>query len=86
MQIASNFNEFVEKISAAERTVLNSPIGQELTQKLLESKLKSNPNLTPDEWTQTKSEFMTFIFAMFVRDTPEAMQELSLHVWSELQK
>ena len=70
----------------AERTALNSPAGQELTQKLLEMKLAQNPNMTPEEWVQTKSEFMTFMFAVFVHEVPEAMQELGKHVWNELQK
>jgi len=42
MQIANKFNDFIEKVSEAERTALNSPAGQELTQKLLEMKLKKN--------------------------------------------
>lgn len=84
--IASNFNEFVEKIAEIERKALNTPAGQEWTQKLLEMKLEQNPNMTPEEWQQTKSEFMTFIFCMFVKEVPEAMQELGEHVWNELQK
>lgn len=82
--IANNFDDFVEKVSAAERTVLNSPVGQEMTQKLLGMKLAQNPNLTPEEWAQTKSEFMTFLFTVFVKDTPEAMNELGHHLYNEL--
>ena len=84
MQIANNFNEFIDKVSEAERQVLNSPAGQELTQKLLEMKLKQNPNMTPEEWQDTKSQFMTFMFAVFVKEVPEAMQELGSHLWYEL--
>jgi len=84
--LASNFNDFVDKVTEAERKVLNTPAGQELTQKLLEMKLAQNPSLTPEEWQQTKSEFMTFLFAVFVHETPEAMQELGTHVWNELNK
>ena len=86
MTIANNFDEFVENVSEAERKALNMPAGQEMTQKLLEMKLAANPNMTPEEWQQTKSEFMTFLFAMFVRETPEAMQELGSHVWHALRK
>ena len=86
MMLAENFNDFIDKVSEAERTALNSPAGQELTQKLLEMKLVQNPNMTPEEWAQTKSEFMTFMFAVFVHEVPEAMQELGKHVWNELQK
>lgn len=85
MKIATNFDEFVNKVSEAERKVLNSPIGQEMTQKLLEMKLAENPNMTEAEWKQTKSEFMTYIFCMFVKETPEAMSEMAEHVWNELQ-
>lgn len=85
MMIAKNFNGFVETITEAERTALNTPLGQELTGQLLEMKLKDNPNLTPEEWQQTKSEFLTYLFAMFVKETPEAMKELGTHVWNELQ-
>ena len=52
MMLASNFNDFVEKVTEAERTALNTPMGQELTQKLLEMKLEQNPGLTPEEWQQ----------------------------------
>ena len=86
MTIANNFDEFVENVSEAERKALNMPAGQEMTQKLLEMKLAANPNMTPEEWAQTKSEFMTFMFTVFVKEVPEAMQELGHHVYNELRK
>lgn len=86
MAIAKDFDGFVEKTSAALRVALNSPVGQEMTQKLLEMKLAQNPNMSPEEWKQVKSEFMTFIFCQFVQDCPGAMQELAGHVWEELRK
>lgn len=84
MMIANNFNEFVETTSEAIRTVLNSEIGQQITEELLKKKLKENPNMTAEEWKQTKSEFMTLLFTMFVKETPEAMKELGTHVYNEL--
>lgn len=86
MMIANDFYSFVEKVEEAERTALNTPAGQELTKKLLEMKLQQNPNMTQEDWKETKAQFMTFIFAMFVKDTPEAMQELGHHVYQELRK
>ena len=86
MKIAENFDQFVERVSEAERTVLNSPAGQALTEELLQMKLARNPNLTAVDWAQTKSEFMTFLFDMFVKETPEAMKELGGHVWNALQE
>lgn len=86
VMIADNFNDFVEKVTQAMRTALNAPFGQEITQQLLEMKLADNPNMTPEEWQDTKSQFLTFLFAMFVKETPEAMAELGQHVWNELQE
>ena len=83
--IAGSFDEFVEKITQAERKALNTPFGQEITEKLLAMKLAENPNMTQEEWQDTKSQFLTFLFAMFVKETPEAMAELAQHCWDELQ-
>lgn len=86
MMIAKDFNEFIEKVSEAERIMLNTEDGQKLTQELLKMKLVENPNMTPEEWKQTKSEFMTFLFYQFVKECPEAMSELGDHVYNELRK
>nr|DAW12473.1 MAG TPA: hypothetical protein [Caudoviricetes sp.] len=85
MMIAGSFDEFVEKVTQAERKALNTPFGQEITEKLLAMKLAENPNMTQEEWHDTKSQFLTFLFAMFVKETPEAMAELAQHCWDELQ-
>lgn len=85
MMIAGSFDEFVEKITQAERKALNTPFGQEITEKLLAMKLAENPNMTQEEWQDTKSQFLTFLFAMFVKETPEAIAELAQHCWDELQ-
>lgn len=85
MMIAGNFDEFVEKVTQAERKALNTSFGQEITEKLLAMKLAENPNMTQEEWQDTKSQFLTFLFAMFVKETPEAMAELAQHCWDELQ-
>lgn len=85
MMIAGSFDEFVEKITQAERKVLNTPFGQEITERLLKMKLEENPDMTAEEWQDTKSQFLTFLFAMFVKGTPQAMAELAQHTWDELQ-
>ena len=85
MMIAGSFDEFVEKVTQAERKVLNTPFGQEITEKLLAMKLAENPNMTQEEWQNVKSQFLTFLFAMFLKETPEAMTELAQHCWDELQ-
>ena len=84
--IANNFNDFVEKVTEAERTALNTPEGQEITKKILEMKLAQDPNMTSEEWQNTKSQFLTFLFVMIVKENPEAMKELGTHVWNEMQE
>jgi DNA-directed RNA polymerase alpha subunit len=86
MMIANNFDEFVTRVEEAERVMLNTKDGQKLTQELLKMKLEANPNLTPEEWKQTKSEFMTFIFYQFVKENPEIMEEFSGHVYNKLRE
>lgn len=86
MKIAENFDQFVERVSEAERTVLNSPAGQALTKELLQMKLAQNPNMTAEEWAQTKSEFMVFLFSALLKEQPELMKELGGHVWNALQE
>ena len=86
MKIANSFNDFIDKVSQAESKVLNTQAGQKLTQELLKMKLAENPNMTTQEWQQTKSEIMTFMFYQFVKECPEAMSELGDHVYNELRK
>lgn len=84
--IAKNFDEFVEKVEAAERTVLNSEAGQEITKKYLELCLRENPKMTAEEWKAKKSGLMTAIFCTFCLENEDAKRELAEHVYNELRK
>lgn len=84
MMVANNLGEFVDKTGDAIITVLNTEIGQEITRTMRAEALKKNPNMTPEEWQQMKSQFVAFTFAMFVKENPEAMNELGTHVYNEL--
>lgn len=59
MMIAGSFDEFVEKITQAERKALNTPFWQEITEKLLAMKLAEKPVRLPPvaaiktSWTQS---------------------------------
>lgn len=59
MMIAGSFDEFVEKITQAERKALNTPFGQEITERLLKMKPSEKPvRLLPvaaikTSWTQS---------------------------------
>lgn len=84
MKVANNFDEFITKMEEAERKALNNEFGQKMTEELLKMKLEANPNLTPEEWKQTKSEFMTFIFYQALKEFPDLMHEFSGHVYNKL--
>lgn len=84
--VAENFDGFVEKVSDAIRKTLNTEAGQEITEQLLKLKLAENPQLTAEEWKNTKSDFMTYLFCMFIQENSEAMKELGEHVYNELNK
>lgn len=82
--IANNSTEFINKAEAAIREVLNGKEGQQIVNTMLAEALKKNPNMPPEEWTQMKRQLMTFIFAMFMKENPQAMRELGTHVYNEL--
>lgn len=85
--VANSFNDFVGKTEVAIREVMNNTeIGREISKNLLSEALKNNPNMTQEEWTQIKSQFMTFMFVNFVKENPEAMNELGTHVYNELRE
>ena len=84
--MAKNLNGFIDTTCTAVQNTLNSEIGQELVQKLLDKKLAENPNITEDEWNRTKQEFMTFMFFALVKENPEVMSEMAKLTYEELNK
>ena len=84
--IANNFNDFVEKVSEAERKVLNSEIGQKITQKYLSECLKENPEMTAEEWKEKKAGLLTYLFCLFCLENAEAKKELAEHTYNEIIK
>ena len=84
--MAQNLNEFINTACTAVQNTLNSEVGQELVQKLLDKKLAENPNMTENEWNKTKQEFMTFMFFTLVKENPEIMSEMAKLTYEELNK
>ncbi len=85
-RIADNFDGFIVKVEEAERTVLNTEIGQEFTTEYLKECLRKDPCMTAEEWKEKKSELMTVIFLMFVKENLEAFSEFAEHTYNELRK
>ena len=85
VNIAKNTTEFLDTVSSAiVKTMNTTEIGQELTEKLLDMKLAENPNMTKEEWNIVKQQFLVFMFHNFIKETPQAMQELGEHIYNEL--
>lgn len=84
--IANNFNEFVDKVTEAERKLLNSEIGQKVTQEYLSECLKENPEMTAEEWKEKKADLLTCLFCLFCLENAEAKKELAEHTYNEIIK
>lgn len=62
MMIAGSFDEFVEKITQAERKALNTPFGQEITERLLKMKLEKKPRYDSGRMAGHKKPVLDFPF------------------------
>lgn len=84
-QYASNFTEFVDKsLTAIMNTMNDTETGQKLMDDLLKQSFERNQDLTPEQWAKIKQDFLTFLFFSAVQGCPEAMHELGMHVYNEL--
>jgi hypothetical protein len=84
-QYARNFTEFVDKsLTAIMNTMNDTETGQKLMNDLLKQSFERNPDLTPEQWSKIKQDFLTFLFFGAVNECPEAMHELGMHVYNEL--
>ena len=80
MALANNYNEFVTKIVGTEMKALNSEEGQGYLKTLLDESLKKNPNLTQEEWSKMKQEFILYLFEQVVSKNPSLMKEFMGYV------
>lgn len=64
--------------------VMNSPLGQEMTQRLLEIKLAENPDMTQEEWTEAKRGLALYLFMETLKSEPALMEEYAGHVYHAL--
>lgn len=68
MEFEEKYEKLVKKVIEAETIALNSPEGQKAMQKLLEEAKKQNPNLTQEEWTLIKKDFLIHLFKKSLED------------------
>ena len=75
----------LENIVNAVKDGLNTERGQELVEKIMERELEHNPNLTVEEWQETKQSLLTFLSLMVIKEMPEVGNEVSKEIYKALQ-
>ena len=75
----------LENIVSAVKDGLNTERGQELVEKIMERELEHNPNLTVEEWQETKQSLLTFLSLMVIKEMPEVGNEVSREIYKALQ-
>ena len=75
----------LENIVSAVKDGLNTERGQELVEKIMERELEHNPNLTVEEWQETKQSLLTFLSLMVIKEMPEIGNEVSKEIYRALQ-
>lgn len=75
----------LENIVSAVKDGLNTERGQELVEKIMERELEYNPNLTVEEWQETKQSLLTFLSLMVIKEMPEVGNEVSREIYKALQ-
>ena len=84
--IAEDLSNFVDKVGKTILVGLNNPIGQQITEELLQMKLAENPGLSVAEWERTKEEFVMFLFVELMGADEGLMDEFAYHMWKRLRK
>lgn len=75
----------LENIVSAVKDGLNTERGQELVEKIMERELEHNPNLTVEEWQETKQSLLTFLSLMVIKEMHEVGNEVSREIHKALQ-
>lgn len=75
----------LENIVSAVKDGLNTERGQELVEKIMERELEHNPNLTIEEWQETKQSLLTFLSLMVIKEMHEVGNEVSREIYKALQ-
>lgn len=81
--LAQDYESFVHKMLSALQTALND---SGICDDLLGESFKRNPDMTPDEWSQIKQQFMVFMFHQALTECPQLKHEMAVHLYNELRK
>lgn len=73
----ADYEELIKKIVEGEVLALNSEKGQEALQTVLDETLKQNPNVTAEEWSTIKKNFIKVVFEKTIAEHPELLKSLA---------
>ena len=62
-EFENDYESFIKKVIDAEARALNSEKGQEIVSALLETAKEKYPDLTPEQWSTIKQQFLVYIFS-----------------------
>lgn len=82
----NNYEEFIQKVVKAETSALNSEKGQKILQKLYDEVKQENPDLTPEEWSETKKQFLVVIFKEILKENPNFVSQFVGLIKNEINK
>lgn len=82
----NNYEDFINKIIAAETTALNSEKGQEILKKLYDEAKTQNPDITAEEWSEIKKQFMVSVFHEILKENPNFMSQFIGLIKEEIAK
>ena len=85
-QFNNNYEDFIQKVITAETSALNSKKGQEILQKLYDEAKAQNPDITAEEWSEIKKQFMVSIFHEILKENPNFMSQFIGLVKEEIAK
>ena len=85
-QFNNNYEDFIQKVITSETSALNSEKGQEILQRLYDEAKAQNPDITVEEWSEIKKQFMISVFHEILKENPNFMSQFIGLVKEEIAK
>lgn len=85
-QFNNNYEDFIQKVITAETSALNSEKGQKILQKLYDEAKAQNPDITVEEWSEIKKQFMISVFREILKENPNFMSQFIGLIKEEIAK
>ena len=85
-QFNNNYEDFIQKVITAETSALNSEKGQEILQRFYDEAKAQNPDITVEEWSEIKKQFMISVFHEILKENPNFMSQFIGLIKEEIAK